>query len=55
MIIIPDERIRRYIAYSYEEGTWIHDPQMPSELLEAFERFKQQIDDSKETSGDEEQ
>ena len=50
MIIIPNENIRKYIAYSYIEGTWLYATQMPIELIEEFENFKQQIEISKDTA-----
>lgn len=40
MIIVPNEKIRKYVAYSAEDGEWIHDPKMPAELVEEFEKFK---------------
>lgn len=40
MIIIPNEKIMNYIALD-ENGQWIHDPNMPEELLEEFEQFVQ--------------
>ena len=44
MIIMPDERILKYISTD-EEGNWIHSPEMPEELLEVFEEF---VKESKE-------
>lgn len=41
MMIIPDEKLVKYISTD-EEGNWIHDPQMPKELTEAFEEFVKQ-------------
>lgn len=40
MMIIPSEKIMKYIAVD-ENGQWIHDPNMPEELLEEFEQFVQ--------------
>ena len=40
MMIVPDKKIRKYVAYSVEDGEWIHDPKMPKELEEEFNRFK---------------
>lgn len=37
MMIIPDKSIRKYVAV--ENGVWIHDPQMPKELEEEFQKF----------------
>jgi len=39
MIIIPDERIRKYISYSVEEKMWMHDSDMPDELEPVFQYF----------------
>ena len=44
MMIIPNERIRKYVAYSAEEGGWIHDPKMPEDLEEEFKRFKEKAE-----------
>ena len=40
MLIVPNKKIRKYVAYSVEDGGWIHDPKMPVELVEEFEKFK---------------
>ena len=40
MLVVPDEKIRKYVAYSQEDGGWIHDPNMPEELEEEFRQFK---------------
>lgn len=55
MVFIPDQTLRRYIAYSYEEETWVHDPKMPVELNEEFEEFKRRIMESKDKLDEEEQ
>lgn len=44
MLIVPKERIRKFVAYSVEDGGWIHDPKMPVELVEEFERFKKSVE-----------
>ncbi len=54
MIIVPNEKIRKYVAYSTDEGDWIHDPNMPAELEEEFEKFRKQMEQyAKETDGSE--
>lgn len=37
MIIVPVEKLRKYI--SFENGSWIHDPNMPDELMEDYILF----------------
>ena len=54
MVFVPDQTLRRYIAYSYEEETWVHDPKMPVELNEEFEEFKRRIMESKDKLDEEE-
>ena len=44
MLIVPSEKIRRYVAYSVEDGEWIHDPNMPEDLKEEFEKFKKKVE-----------
>ena len=44
MLIVPSENIRKYVAYSVEDGGWIHDPNMPGELVEEFEKFKKKVE-----------
>ncbi|MDD6155802.1 MAG: hypothetical protein PUB52_02085 [Lachnospiraceae bacterium] len=44
MLIVPNEKIKKYVAYSAEEGGWIHDPKMPAELVGEFEKFKKIMD-----------
>ena len=44
MILIPDKKIRRYI--SYENGKWIHDPNMPRELIPDFNKFLMQYNET---------
>lgn len=44
MLIVPSENIRKYVAYSVEDGGWIHDPKMPGELVEEFEKFKKMVE-----------
>ncbi len=39
MIIVPNEKIRKYVAYSPEEKKWIHDPNMPAEYENDFQQF----------------
>lgn len=41
MLIVPNEEIRKYLAYSIEDGGWIHDPNMPETLEAEFQKFKQ--------------
>lgn len=38
MMITPPEIILPYISTG-ENGEWIHDPAMPAELLEEFQKF----------------
>lgn len=37
MIMVANEALRRYIAF--DDGEWIHDPNMPEDLLPEFEQF----------------
>lgn len=37
MMIIPNKSIRKYVAF--ENGKWIHDPQMPDEMKNEFNKF----------------
>lgn len=37
MIIVPDEKLRKYLAF--EDGKWIHDPEMPESLECEFQNF----------------
>jgi len=39
MIIVANEILRKYI--SFENGKWIHDPNMPETLKEEFYKFVQ--------------
>ncbi|WP_292145360.1 hypothetical protein [Butyrivibrio sp.] len=41
MIVIPAEKIRKYVTYSVEEERWIHDPEMPMELEPEFQLFSE--------------
>lgn len=38
MLLIPDERISQYVSTN-EKGEWIHDPNMPEELMPIFDEF----------------
>ena len=40
-MMMPDEKLVKYISTD-EEGNWIHDPQMPVELVEEFDAFVKQ-------------
>lgn len=46
MIIAANEVLRKYIAF--ENGEWIHDPNMPEALEPEFERFVRVYQESKE-------
>lgn len=41
MLIVPDKSIRRYVAF--ENGKWIHDPNMPECLMDKFSKFVMQV------------
>jgi hypothetical protein len=47
MIIVPPEEIRQYITVD-EDGKWIHDPNMPIELEDVFNNFKEEVIKAKE-------
>lgn len=47
MILVPEKKIRKYVAF--ENGKWIHDPNMPEDLMAAFEAFVSKS--SSETGG----
>lgn len=38
MIILPPEELTVYLSVG-ENGEWIHDPDMPTELEEIFQKF----------------
>lgn len=38
MIILPPEELAVYLSVG-ENGEWIHDPDMPTELEETFQKF----------------
>ena len=38
MIITPSKELLPYISVG-EKGEWIHDPAMPEELKESFQKF----------------
>lgn len=46
MIIIANELLKNYIAF--EDGKWIHDPNMPETLVPEFEQFVKDYNASKE-------
>lgn len=45
MIIVANEILRKYI--SFENGKWVHDPNMPETLKEEFNKFVQNYEDIK--------
>ena len=49
MIIIPPDELAMFIAID-EEGNWIHDPNMPKELDEMFEKFVSEAKAAKEAA-----
>ena len=49
MIIMPPDELAMYIATD-DEGNWIHDPNMPKELEEMFEKFVSEAKAAKEDS-----
>lgn len=49
MIMIPDEKIMKYVSTN-ERGEWIHDPQMPEELIPLFNDFVEKSQKAKSES-----
>lgn len=49
MVIAVNELLRRYIAF--EDGKWIHDPNMPETLQEEFEKFVENYREATENKG----
>lgn len=45
MMMMPPEEIQKYITID-ENGTWIYDKSMPSELIPKFKEFVKQINDA---------
>ena len=47
MIIMPPEEIKSYISVD-ENGNWIHDPEMPKELEDKFNKFVENVKKNRE-------
>lgn len=46
MILVPEKKIRKYVAF--ENGKWIHDPNMPEYLVADFEEFVSKVNNEME-------
>lgn len=48
MIFVANEKLRKYLAF--EDGKWIHDPNMPDELESDFLVFVEAYENAKKES-----
>ncbi len=43
MLIVPNEKIRKYVSYDAEKCEWIHDPDMPKDFKQIFDQYVNQM------------